>query len=298
MELRQLKYFVAVARNLSFSEASRRLFVTQGAISQQIKLLEDELGSPLFTRSSHKVSLTEAGQELLPLAEKTLKEAEDCKVHISDLRKMLAGSLNIGLTHSFAELMNDTVKEFLKKYPNVHLKVHYETASELFDMLDRGEVDLILAFKPARYREDIVSEELFEARLSAVMRKDHPLAGKASLTINDLGKHGMILPGAGLQSRKTFERFVNIDTTNFNVRVELNEPNIILDFIESSNLFSILSSLAVYYRPNLIAIPLEHIDSRMKGCVHWLKDSYRKKSAEAFVELLHDSAKIRRLMMK
>lgn len=72
MELRQLKYFLMVAKTLSFSEAAKRLYITQGTLSQQIKQLEDELGFQLFSRTSHSVALTEAGEKLLPAAKQTV----------------------------------------------------------------------------------------------------------------------------------------------------------------------------------------------------------------------------------
>ena len=80
MELRQLKYFVKVAETLNFSEAAKSLFVTQSTLSQQIKQLEQDLDSQLLTRSSHSVSLTEAGEELLPYARKVLS----CLLYTSD----------------------------------------------------------------------------------------------------------------------------------------------------------------------------------------------------------------------
>lgn len=72
MELRQLKYFLMVAKTLSFSETAKRLYITQGTLSQQIKQLEDELGFQLFSRTSHSVALTEAWEELLPAAKQTV----------------------------------------------------------------------------------------------------------------------------------------------------------------------------------------------------------------------------------
>lgn len=297
MELRQLKYFVGVAYALNFSEAARKLFVTQGALSQQIKLLEDELGSPLFSRNSHSVALTEAGEELLPLAERTIKDAEDCKIVVGDLRKVLSGSLNIGLTYSFAPLFSSTVREFLKKYPGVNLKIHYKTASELHDMLAAGTIDFMLAFKSAQLQADLDSEPLFESDLCVIMRKDHPLASSECLTLKELERQGLALPGSGLQARKAFERFVNVNTSDLNVRVELNDPNIIMDLVENTNLLSVMSSLAIYYHPRLAAVPLQGMHRQMVGCVHWYKGRYRKQSAEAFVELLLDSAHIQRLTM-
>lgn len=296
MELRQLKYFVTVAKTLNFSEAARRLYITQGTLSQQIKQLEDELDSQLFARTSHSVTLTEAGEELLPLAQNALAASDVCRDKMTDLRKALSGTLSIGVTHSFSALLTDTVKDFLKKYPGVKLNIYYKTASELMEMVRRKEVDLSLAFKPIMEYDDIESEVLFKTELSAVMRRDHPLADRKSLTMDDVEKHGIVLPANGLQARKIFENFVGVDTRKLDVRVELNDPNIIMDIVQGTNLITLVSSLAAYYRPGLIAIPLEEGGHAMLGCVHRLKEGYRKRSAEVFLEMLRDTAHIERLV--
>ena len=109
MELRQLKYFVKVAETLSFSEASRILCITQSTLSQQVKQLETELGTPLFIRSSHNVTLTEAGEEMLPYARQTIASADLCAIRISDLNNMSAGTLNIGVTYSFSPILTETL---------------------------------------------------------------------------------------------------------------------------------------------------------------------------------------------
>ncbi|MBQ0077312.1 MAG: LysR family transcriptional regulator [Bacteroidales bacterium] len=298
MELRQLKYFVTLSRTLNFSEAARKLFITQGTLSQQIMQLEGELGVKLFTRGPHNVSITEAGEELLPLAIQTLNDSESCQKRMLDLKKALCGSLSIGVTHSFGALLTDTVKSFLKAYPGVKLNIHYKTATELIDMLHRKEVDFILAFKPVQVYEKMESEVLFTSRLSAVMRREHPLADRPFITLAELKKQGIALPGSGLQARRTFERFVDVDSSKMNVRIELNDPNIILDILQGTNLIAILSSLAVHYRPSLVAIPIEGIDREMLGCVHYLKDAYRKRSAEIFIDMLRDSAMVERIRMK
>lgn len=296
MELRQLKYFVAVARTLSFSEAARQLYVTQGTLSQQIMLLEDELGSLLFERTSHKVALTEPGMVLFPLAKNIIQQVEQCKLQVGDLRKALGGELNIGMTYSFSNLITDTVRDFLKTYPGVKLRIYYKTASELYQMMVKGELDVILAFKPVVQYKDLVSETLFNFDLCAVMRKDHPLSDRKVLTLEELKNFNIALPGSGLQARKTFEKFNNIDTNGLNVRVELNDPNVIMDLVQSSNLVTILSSLAALYRPNLAAVPLEGYIGKMEGCVHWLKGAYHKKSAEAFIEMVRESAAVSKLL--
>ena len=89
MELRQIKYFVKAAELLNFSDAARALNVAQSTLSQQVKQLEDELGIQLFERHSHAISLTEAGQELLPYARRTVYDADTCIARINDLSILL-----------------------------------------------------------------------------------------------------------------------------------------------------------------------------------------------------------------
>lgn len=298
MELRQLKYFVTVAKTLNFSEAAKKLFITQGTLSQQVKQLEDELGSQLLSRTSHSVALTEAGEELLPIAKRTLDESENCRRKMSELRGVLTGSLSIGVTHSFSVLLGGAVRDFIKKYPGVKLKIYYKTATELMEMLKDGDLDLFLAFKPAQLSDDIQADTLFSSRLSVVMRKSHPLAVKKIISIEDLKSQGIALPGSGLQARKNFERFVNLDTRDLDVRIELNDPIMILDILQSNDLVSILSSLAIYYRTDLVAVPIEGVAREMEGCVHQMKEGYRKKSASVFIEILQDSALVERANMR
>ena len=108
MELRQLRYFVKTAETLNFSEAARLLYVTQSTLSQQIRQLEQELDTMLFVRDSHNVTLTESGERLLPLAKHTIQDADICCSAIKDLNQMLSGSLNIGITYTFAPILTET----------------------------------------------------------------------------------------------------------------------------------------------------------------------------------------------
>ena len=289
MELRQLRYFVTVAKTLNFSEAAKSLFITQGTLSQQIKQLEDELGSELFVRSSHSVSLTEAGMEMLPLAQHALKDSSECFQRISDLKKGVTGTLNIGLTTSFRGILNNALKVYLKQYPNVKLQIIYSSIGELITMLDEHEIDFFIAFKSAVQYDEIDTDPLLDSELCAVMSKEHPLADRKSLTMKDLERQRIVLPSSGLQSRKAFDRFVDADTSSLNICVEINNPHGIIKLVHSTQLIAIMSSLATYYDPTLVAIPIEEMTRRMVGCVHTLKDSYIKKSARLFIETLKDT---------
>ena len=115
MELRQLKYFLKLSETLNFSAAARELFITQSTLSQQIQQLEHEFSQPLFQRNSHEVSLTEAGQMLIPLAEETLHAADNCQMRMEELKNLMGGELNIGVTFSFTSIMAETLTAFLRR---------------------------------------------------------------------------------------------------------------------------------------------------------------------------------------
>lgn len=156
MELRQLRYFVKVAETLNFSEASKALFITQSTLSQQIKQLEQELGSPLFVRDSHKVGLTEAGSELFPMPVRLFSTLKSVSSAWLTLRSLLTGTLNIGVTYSFSPILTETILNFMKVYPGVRLNIFYKPMSELMEMLRRRDIDFLLALQaeslPGKHR--------------------------------------------------------------------------------------------------------------------------------------------------
>lgn len=298
MELRQLKYFARTAETLNFSEAARSLYVTQSTLSQQIKTLEEELGTVLFQRDSHSVHLTESGSKLLPLAIRTIQDAESCRDQISDLKELLSGNLNIGVTYSFSPILTETVKRFMKEYPGVKLNIRYKTMEELMDMLRHRKVDFVLAFKPNIPCEEIESHSLFEDRLCVIMRRDHHLAGNRSVSLGELRNERLAMPTKGLQARNTIEKYLEISESGLNVCLEINEANILLDIVQHNNLVTILSEATIRDRDLLCAVPLDLPDNQMQGCVHTLKKVYRKRSADVFLKMLRETAAVQELAGK
>ena len=131
MELRQLKYFAKAAETLNFSDAATAMNIAQSSLSPQVRQLEEELDVQLFIRNSHSMSLTEAGEEMLPFALQTIHDAETCVDRIHDLKNLSTGSLNIGVTYSFSPILTETVIAFLKIYPHIKLNVIYKPMNEL-----------------------------------------------------------------------------------------------------------------------------------------------------------------------
>ena len=297
MELRQLKYFVKTAELLNFSEAARNLYITQSTLSQQIKQLEAELGTQLFERNTHGVVLTESGEELLPYARKTLHPADSCVEHIRDIKNVVTGSLNIGVTYTFSPILTETLLSFMKLYPNVKLNIFYKTMEELMAMLDKRDLDFVLAFKPtgtAQYAR-ISSHILFDNHLVAIVSESHPLAKRQKVTLEELQGYDFALPSKGLQARNAFDSMVEGKAYRFNTRIELNEVNILLKLVRESNLVTIVSEATIYGVEGIHAVRLDVPGNtyEMEGCIHVLKDSYQKSSAKKFVQLLSESDSIK-----
>ena len=202
MEIRQLKYFVGVAEAGSISEASRRFYLSQSAISQQIKALEDELDTALFIRTSHHLSLTESGEMLLPLARQVVKSVNDCTERMADLNDMLCGELRVGLTFSLEPYVRPVIVRFLKAFPKVRLSVYYKSIPELREMLHAHSVDMILSVDHGDVSDDSINaERVMDYKLCAIMRDTHPLASRPLLNFQDMALQHFVLPEAGIRDR-------------------------------------------------------------------------------------------------
>lgn len=293
MELRQLRYFVKVAETLSFSDAARLLFVTQSTLSQQIKQLEADFDTQLLQRSSHCVTLTEAGEELLPYARRVLLDAELCADRIHDLKELLCGTLNIGVTYSFGPILTETLVSFMKSYPRVKLNIFYRPMAELLEMLRNREVDFALAFRPLSPMPDVESHVLFQTYLAAIVGEFHPLAGAGKVTLGELSAYDMALPAKGLQARNAFEWLCDRYPCDLKIRMELNEVNILLRLIKQNRLATVLAEATIHNETGVRSVPIAVPDNDMAGCVHTLKNSYHKRSMQEFIKLLSESVAVR-----
>ena len=294
MELRQLRYFVKTAETRNFSHAASCLNIAQSSLSQQIKHLEDELGTQLFIRDSHSLQLTEAGEVILPFALRTIQDAEACVDRINDLRKLLTGTLNIGVTHSFSPILTESVISFIKMYPKIKVNIVYKQMNELMELLSNRELDFVLAFKPIQTFPNVESHILFQNTLSAIVGKNQPLASKEKVSISELEKYDLALPSKGMQARNAFNNIVS-DCDVFKIRIELNDVNTLLKLVRQTSLVTVLAEDSIYDFSDVKAVPIDVHDNQMSGCVHILKETYRKQSMQEFIRILTESIAVKRL---
>lgn len=289
MEIRQLQYFIGIAETGRFSEASKMLFVTQSAVSQQIKLLEEELGTQLFLRQAHSVTLTESGRELLPLAKSVLRGVAECHDRIADLKGMMCGKLDIGLTYSLEPYIRETMLAFMARFPKVKVNAYYKSLSDLLRMMKNHELDIMFSMMPTSPHEFLDSTPLTEYRLAAIMRNNHTLARKDQLSFSDLLPHKLILPEKGLRDRNAIESFIHTETGELNVVSLVSDVNAIMNILQESNYISILTEHTIKNYPLLCSVPIEELSNPIKIYAHFNNTTLRKHSAEVFIDMLQQS---------
>lgn len=297
MELRQLKYFVKSAEYLNFSVAAKHLYITQSTLSQQIKQLEFELGFELFMRNSRHILLTEAGEEFLPFARKTILDAEDGVQRLHDLQHVKTGILRIGVTYSFSTVLTEGLLRFMKEFPGIKLEVYYKTVDELMLLLREHKVDLVLSYKPLTDAPDIDSMALFENTLALVVNKEDPLASCKKIKLEDISSKHLILPSKGLQARMMLDKLLEGRKFSLASNLELNETNILLQLVASGNYATILSTSAVFGKTRFRAIPLDEPGNVMEASLLRLKGAYYKNAAKEFIKILLNTEAVKRRLI-
>ncbi len=187
MEIRTLRYFLAVAREENMTRAAEILHVTQPTLSKQLKALELELGKKLFTRHSFRISLTEEGILLRKRAEDLVSMADKIEKEFISLDDITGGELYLGMAESYQiKYLARVIRDFKKQYPNLHYHITSGDTEQIADKLDKGLLDfLVLAELPDSRKYEYIA---FPERdvWGVVMRTDDPLAQKASIRVEDL----------------------------------------------------------------------------------------------------------------
>lgn len=209
MKLNQLRYVAEVAyRGLNVSAAAEALYTSQPGVSKQIRMLEDELGVLIFGRSGkHLTHVTEAGQEILAVAECILGDTQNIRAiaqeHVDESR----GSLAIATTHTQARhALPSVVTDFRRRYPNVSLHMHQGTPMQIAEMAARGSVDFAIATEAIELFEDLVMMPCYRWNRSIIVPKDHPLTGEDPLTLEAIARYPLVTYVFGFTGRSKLDK--------------------------------------------------------------------------------------------
>ncbi|QDQ14961.1 LysR family transcriptional regulator [Streptomyces spectabilis] len=176
MQFQQLLYFVAVAETRHFTRAAERVHVSQPSLSQQVRALEKELGAELFSRARGNITLTDAGEALLPLARRILADADTARIEVQELAQLRRGRVRLGATPSVCTgLLPQVLRDFHDRHPGIQLLIEEGGSHDLVRQLARGALDLALVVLPLPSPSPaLTTVELLREDLVVVSSPDAP----------------------------------------------------------------------------------------------------------------------------
>lgn len=193
IELRHLRYFIAVAEELHFGHAAARLNISQPPLSQQIQILEQQIGARLLARTNRSVSLTPAGRQFLADSRQILSQVDDAVGRAARLHQGETGDLRIGFTSSapFITAVSDTLSSFRQRYPDVHIQTREINTREQIAPLNEGNLDLGL-MRNTLLPDTLAWQVILREPLLAMIHRDHPLAAKAGVSLAELAREPFV----------------------------------------------------------------------------------------------------------
>lgn len=193
IELRHLRYFIAVAEELHFGHAAARLNISQPPLSQQIQILEQQIGARLLARTNRSVSLTPAGRQFLADSRQILSQVEEAAARAARLHQGETGELCIGFTSSapFIKAVSDTLSSFRQLYPDVHIQTREINTREQIAPLNDGGLELGL-MRNTLLPETLAWEVILREPLLAMIHRDHPLAARPGVSLVELAREPFV----------------------------------------------------------------------------------------------------------
>jgi DNA-binding transcriptional LysR family regulator len=223
MDEAQLKAFITVNRYGSFSDAAEQLHLTQPAVSKRIATLESQLGCRLFDRIGHRTLLTEAGRQLLPLAEQMLAEFNDLRNRVDHLHATVSGKLNLGTSHHIGlHRLPPILRHFTQTYPEVELALYFVDSEDGCRGVESAELEMAIVTLPPQPAATLQVSNIWEDPLSVVVGRDHPLASRGRISIDDLLQHDAIMPGSNTFTRTLLEQQLGLGGQRLRVCLETN----------------------------------------------------------------------------
>tara|TARA_R100001143_G_C3356729_1_gene132879 strand:- start:1327 stop:2229 length:903 start_codon:yes stop_codon:yes gene_type:complete len=245
MELRHLRYFVALAEQLSFTQAAEKVHVTQSTLSHQIKQLEDELSCKLFERVGKRVIMTERGEAFLEYAQRALQEVEEGVKNLRDTSGELGGEVRVGATHTFnMRILPQSLALFLERHPSVCVKVMEYSGDQVAAELQAGRLDFGITYRPEKI-SGLLFEPLYNEEMRLVVGKSHLFANRRFVRMAELHGQRIVLVPPSYATRALLEDCFSMANAQPIVVAEMNAIAPMLEFVNMSNAAAIVSEYAV-----------------------------------------------------
>ena len=294
IELRHLRYFIAVAEELHFGRAAQRLHISQPPLSQQILQLEQTLDAQLFTRTNRSVQLTPAGRSFLQDARAVLLQVEQAAERAARIHHGQQGELRIGFTSSapFTGLVSDALYHYRQRWPDVHIQMQEYNTRQQLAPLHEGRLDLGV-MRNTPLPEDLQHRLLLREPLCAVVHHAHPLAQASAISIQALASEPFVFLDAQGGTALYGEILAILHRYHIKpyITQEVGEAMTIIGLVATGLGVSILpASFARARLPEVVWIPLQESDAISEVWLVW--SALRPPSAQMrnmMALLLHDT---------
>src|SRR3569833_1668952 len=242
--LRQMKVFVSVARHLSFTRAAQELHLTQPDVSQQVKLLEEEVGLPLFEKIGRKVHRAPAGAELVRYATQTIELMREASESLAAMRGLKRGVLKLGAVSTAKYFAPSLLSAVRPAYPEVTIQFAVGNREEIVQQLAANEVALVIMGRPPRELET-VAEPFAKHPLVVIASPRHPLARKRRLKLSQLATESFLIREEGSGTRASMERVFRDRDVSVQVSMEVSSNETIKQTVMADMGISFISSHTV-----------------------------------------------------
>jgi DNA-binding transcriptional LysR family regulator len=220
VSLRQMRVFAVAARHLSFTRAARELHLSQPAVSQQIKLLEEDIGLPLFEQIGRRVQLTAAGDELLRYANEMLDLVREAGEALAAMRGLKRGVLKLGAVSTAKYFAPSLLAAFTPDYPEVRIRFSVGNREEIVKQLAANDVDLVIMGRPPR-ELDTIAEPFAKHPLVIIASPNHPLARKRRIQLKDLSGENFLIREDGSGTRASLEHVFRDHGATYRASMEM-----------------------------------------------------------------------------
>ena len=289
MNLNQLRVFHEAARTGSFTGAAKNLFITQPAVTAQMKAFEEQCGLKLFKKKGRRVYLTDEGAALHEHVRKIFEYEREVEDVIEEMKELRRGILRLGTSKAYARyFMPFLISSFRETYP--HIKVYLDEGSSLDIIRSLGNLKNEVAVI-ARVEDDpnVTFVPFKQDRLVLILAPDHRLAGKRSVSAEDLVDDPMIMKEAGSGTRKRVNDLFSEKGLTPNILMETSNTEFIKQLVQRGDGISFLVEEAVAAEirdKKLATVPLAGQTPFLDVSIAYLKDQHLSRPARAFVEML------------
>lgn len=290
MKLQQLRYIWEVSQHgMNVSATAESLYTSQPGISKQIRLLEDELGLPVFARNGkHLTGMTAAGQDIVELAGEILEKVETIKNVAEEYCDNKKGALSIATTHTQARYaLPGVVETFIKRYPGVSLNIHQGTPNQISDMASRGIVDIAIATEALELYENLVMLPCYQWNRCILVKKDHPLVEKKAPTLQQIAEFPIITYVFGFTGRSRLDEAFDALDLRPQVVLTAVDADVIKTYVRLGLGIGIIAKMA--YNPDqdsdLVALDASHLFGNSVTQIGVRKDKFLRGYIYEFIEL-------------